>query len=487
MCPILRRGKMSEPERFIVGRVFRGGVWLYGTTVVNNLSGFIYWMAISKIAGSSVLGTTSALIGAVSLVNGLLSLGIPVGIQRYFGRAIGEGDLQEMRTYFWTGTLFSSVLYASSAIFLLLLSEVGISVGKITPQMLRLASLLVALGISSSFRALLISHLRTRTLFSADLLGNLGKLITGILLVEMGFGWVGATLGYAASYLVSFVVMFTHSIKLAYPLETPSLKHLGEILKAGLATWIPSTVSLAGQWLSVLFIYGISSPSATGRFYIAFAIANAVIFLATSTLSLLLPVLSGIRSGRKRVTDRMLNAVLALTTPLGVFLIARPEVVLSLIGGDYIQASMDLRLLLLGLIPISVTTAVTRLIYAYGEYKEVTAIGLSQNIPRIVSYGFLTPLMGSIGASASYTLGALTGMAASLLYGRREGYVLDLKKVLTVAAIPAALVAVAYLTFPSCWLASLIMAALSYPLYIRLGVITVEDLEEVLRSISLRK
>ncbi len=479
-----RRGKMSESDRFILGRVVRGGMWLYGATMINNLSGFIYWMIISKIAGSSVIGTTSAIVGVVSLVNGILSLGIPVGIQRYVGKAMGEGNLQGMRTYFWTSAIFSLAMYISGATMLFMLGEIGLSVGNITPQMLRLASLLVLLGSASPFTALIISHLRTQIIFAANLAGSVGKLAVGILLVEMGFGWIGATMGYATSYLISLIMALIYSLKLAHPLVSPSLIHLAEILRAGLATWIPSIVALAGQWLSVLFIYGISTPSATGRFYIAFAISNAVIFLATSILSLLLPVLSGMKDGRKRATDKMLNAVLALTTPVAAFLIAQPETVLSLLGKEYIRASMDLRVLLLSLIPLSVTAAVTRLIYAYGDYGKVTAIGLSQNIPRIVSYSILTPLIGSIGASTSYTLGSFTGMVASLLYGRRRGYTVNLRKIAIVAVIPAALVTIASIT-PQYWLIGPISAAASYPLYLGLKVITTEDIRDMIRGITL--
>jgi len=36
---------MSSPS---LRRVVRGGLWLYLRSLVNNLSGFIYWMVISR-------------------------------------------------------------------------------------------------------------------------------------------------------------------------------------------------------------------------------------------------------------------------------------------------------------------------------------------------------------------------------------------------------------------------------------------------------
>ena len=94
-----------------VSRVVRGGFWLYGTSVVNNLMGFIYWMIISAIAGSEVLGTTSAVIGFSSLIAGVLGLGVAVGLQRFLGMCLGSNDVECLRRYFWSTASFLSLIH----------------------------------------------------------------------------------------------------------------------------------------------------------------------------------------------------------------------------------------------------------------------------------------------------------------------------------------------------------------------------------------
>ena len=63
---------MSSPS---LARVVRGGLWLYLRSLVNNLSGFIYWMAISTIGGAEIVGLMSATVALASVVISFLSLG----------------------------------------------------------------------------------------------------------------------------------------------------------------------------------------------------------------------------------------------------------------------------------------------------------------------------------------------------------------------------------------------------------------------------
>ena len=80
---------MSSPG---LTRVVRGGIWLYLRSLANNLSGFIYWMAISAIGGAEIVGLTSATVALSSIVSSFLSLGQEVGVQRFVGACKGRRD-----------------------------------------------------------------------------------------------------------------------------------------------------------------------------------------------------------------------------------------------------------------------------------------------------------------------------------------------------------------------------------------------------------
>ncbi|HDD64241.1 MAG TPA: hypothetical protein ENF53_03700, partial [Thermoprotei archaeon] len=61
---------MSSPS---LTRVIRGGLWLYLRSLVNNLSGFIYWMVISAVGGAEIVGFTSATVALAGMVTSVLS------------------------------------------------------------------------------------------------------------------------------------------------------------------------------------------------------------------------------------------------------------------------------------------------------------------------------------------------------------------------------------------------------------------------------
>ena len=461
-----------------VSRVVRGGFWLYGTSVVNNLMGFIYWMVISAIAGSEVLGTTSAVIGFSSLIAGVLGLGVAVGLQRFLGMCLGNNNAECLRRYFWSTASFTIVTYVGVGTVLATLSLLGISVGNFKPEMLRIAGLVVSLGFVASMNSLIISSLRTDLLFIGSLSGNVLKLIVGITLVRLGFGWVGAALGYVCINLVMLVINLLYARKLVGLKPEFSINALLDVIKAGVVSWLPSIIILTGQWLGVLVIYTSVSAVETGHYYVAFTIAGFVTAIGSSMLRLLLPVLSGMRSGREYAASRVLKISLTIMAPVAVFVATYPWLPLGLLGKEYLTASTTLTVLLVGTIPLAMTACITSLVYSYGLYRYVLAIGLAQNILRIALYYLLTPTYGGLGTALAYVVGAFTGLTYSLHVARVRGFDVGLGRVLTIVSIPTVMAVTAYiLKMP--WPLGLVLIAASYIAYVKVGILTRPDIREV--------
>ena len=72
-------------------RVVRGGFWLYLRSLVNNFSGFIYWMVLSAMGGAEIIGLTSATVALAGMVSSSLSLGVEAGVRRFVGVCRGRG------------------------------------------------------------------------------------------------------------------------------------------------------------------------------------------------------------------------------------------------------------------------------------------------------------------------------------------------------------------------------------------------------------
>ena len=204
---------MSSDSFGSVGRVVRGGFWLYGVNIINSVSGFLYWLVISILAGSETLGFTSATVGLATLIIGLLSLGIQIGLRRFLGRCIGLGDRECLAKYLWTSILFTTTIYLVAGFVLHFLGFLGIGLWSYTPEMLRIASIIVLLGVFQVMQAFLVSILRTDMLFLGYVIGNILRFGIGVGLVYHGLGWVGAAVGYMLVYLTVIIVSVIHALR----------------------------------------------------------------------------------------------------------------------------------------------------------------------------------------------------------------------------------------------------------------------------------
>lgn len=462
-----------------IGRVVRGGVWLYGSSIVNNVSGFFYWMLITVVGGSGVIGVTSAIVGFASLISGLISFGVGVGVQRFLGKYIGENNYGEVARYFWSTTIFMFLIYSCVGMVLYVLGSLGYGLGGVSPIMLQTSSIIVFLGFTLSFNSLLVSYLKTGVVLLSAVIGNVLKFIVGVSLVYYGWGWIGAVLGYVCVSLTGLMVYSWYSFKLIGFKPTISLNALRNVLTAGFSSWLPSIVLLAGQWIGVLVVFGVAGAVATGYYYVAFAISSVVLMISGSMLSLLLPVLSGMGDGRKRASWRILRICLVFTFPIAVFLMVYPWLPLNLLGGEYVVASSVLFILLLSTLPIAIARDVFSLVYAYGFYGYVLGVGLAQNIPRILLYFTLTPMFGGLGAALSYTFGGFTGLLAALWVAYRINFRIGWRDIAVIVAVPGLAGLVCWL-FGLHWLLG-VLAIFGFSLigYAKLNVLTRSDLREL--------
>ena len=477
---------MSNNVHSGIGRVVRGGFWLYGSSIVNNFSGFIYWMIISALAGSEALGLTSATVGLAGLINGLLSLGIGTGLRRFLGQCIGLGDRDCLSRYLWTTVLFTAIVYVSTGSLLYVLGSLGYSLWSYSPDMLRIASFIVLIGVSQALQAFLVSLLRTDILFFGTIAGNVLKFIVGVGLVYLGFGWRGAAIGYMFIGLTNFFVSLVYALRVIGFRLVFSTSALVDVLRAGIVSWLPGIIVLAGQWLGVLFVFGSSGAVETGHYYVAYTISNVVLGVSTSMLGLLLPVLSGMGDGRKRAAARVLRISLLFMAPIAVFVAVYPWLPLGLLGREYMAASNTLTILLLSSVPLAITVCINSLVYAYGYYRMVLMIGLSQNIPRIILYLFLVPLYGGLGAAVSFTLGTYFGLLCSLLIAYKVNFYLDTRSIGIIIAIPLSMGIASYILGLH-WIIGLIVIASSYIFYARLGILSRRDLRDILSAFMSEK
>jgi O-antigen/teichoic acid export membrane protein len=199
------------------------------------------------------------------------------------------------------------------------------------------------------------------------------------------------------------------------------------------------------------------------------------------------PLLSGMKDGRKKAAWRAVRLSMVFSIPLTIAIITYPRVVLGLFGEEYASADLTLIVLLLSTIPLTISTGIHTLAYAYGNYRQVLIIGLAGNMPSVLLYFFLTPPLGGLGASYAYLTGALTGVTASVIMAHKikmKIIWLDLAKAIS---IPLALGILAYTANLHWLIGGPIIISASLLGYAKLNLITKQDLRDLAEAIIPKK
>ena len=464
-----------------LGKVFKGGFWLFLANVVTAVSGFIYWVVISIVGGVEVLGYTSTVIGLSSLFTTFSGLGITAGVQRFVGEKSKSGEVFEVSKYFWSSFTVFLASFSLVSFVLFILSLVNSSIFGFNSLVWELTALLTFVGVFSIFRGLFMAVLKTEAITLSAFLGNIGRILIGYFLVVLGFGWVGASLGYIFPSLLLGVVGFLYVARMGLR-PTFSFNAALDVVKAGLVSWFPNLISAVGLWSGVLAVFASTGAVETGAYYIALTLSAFVVGFSSNSLILLLPVLSGMTDGRKRACWKAMKLGLALAVPLAFVLITYPGNVLGLLGEKYIGASQVLVILSVSSILTLFITPVTNLVYAYGFYLMVLALGLVTNVSRVVSYLVLTPVWGSVGTALSHLIGSVFGVLAAGFVAYRVGLRVRYDKLTLIVLIPL------LLSFPFRFLGVFwvlgggLIVLLSYFLYGRFGLVSRGEVVELVKA-----
>ncbi len=462
-------------------QVIRGGFWLYISMITNNLGGFIYWLIISRIAGSEILGLTSATIGLASMVNGLVSLGLGIGLQHHLGQCRRHEDPECTRRYFWSTIIFSTIIYVLAGLTMIACGSAGITLFAMSPEMIKYAGFIVLISVSGVLSASLIGVLRPDIVAYATITGNILKISLGITLVSLGYGFLGALLGYTMIPFSQLIIGFIKNIQLHGTSPVLDMDALRSVIRAGIVSWVPSIIILAGQWIGVLAVFGSSGAMETGHYYVAFVIANFVLGIGISMLNLLLPVLSGMSDGRKRTASKIYRITLTLLSPVAIYLFFYPWLLLGLLGREYTASSNIFQVLILSMVPITFTAMINSLIYSYKKYRDVLFLGLSQNIPRIALYLILVPLASGLGAAVSYTLGSFMGFIYAVYLAYKIKFYIDWR-VIGKIILPPTILGLACYFLGLHWLISAAAFIAIYLLYGRLSILEKQDIVLIARS-----
>jgi O-antigen/teichoic acid export membrane protein len=462
----------------------KGAAYVYIENIVTMISGYAFWIILSKLNSPEIIGISSSIVSFSGILTVIAALGIPTGIQRFLGRSFSGENLSEAKRYVNISIVLISIGVLGCSIVIVAFQGWIYQYLHIDSNLL--AMLIVLSGSFTLFlllRSIVISTLKTRVLSIIIIVSSIVKIVFAIILSLAGWGALGITIGYTIGFVISSIVLGIFlNLKLKSPKKSPVdsfSQTTKNILSSSSANWIPAVVTAIGSQVGTVIVLGVQGAQEAGTYYIALTIVTGIIVIAVTLFSIALPVLSSIQDGRKRFAWRVIRLSLVIAVPFSISLIFYTKEVMQLIGQNYVAASFSMQILLSSSLPILVASGITVLVHAYGHYKQVLAIGLATNVPRIILYFLLIQMYGNEGAALSYTIGAIAGFAISIIVAKRVNFQIFWKDLGFIMVIPTGIgFAMNYFGL-NYILGIVVTVTLSYILFLKLQILTNSDIVDM--------
>ena len=384
----------------------KGGFHLLWGIVLSTVISSVGTIFIARLLGSDNLGLYAIALGAPTLISTFRDWGITTAMIKYSAEYNTENNVAKIRSVFVSGLAFEIIVGVSLSVLSLILSQVLADFyGRpAIVQLIQIASLFILTGAllntaSAAFTGLEKMHLNSIMLVVQSLVK------TGLILalVILGFGTLGAVIGFSLGVLVAGVtgVLLVYVMYRALP-KAPEgklefIKTTKIMLKYGLPLSIGAILSgfLTQFYGTIMYIF-VTDNSLIGNYSVSLNFVVLITFFATPVTTMLFPAFSKLDAKKERellqnVFQYSVKYATLVVVPVTAMVMALAQpAIRTLFEGKYEQAPLYLAL-----------SAVTYLLTAVGSLS----IGNLINSQGYTKYNLkLTLLTVSIGFPLSFVL-----------------------------------------------------------------------------------
>lgn len=385
------------------------------STLIPAILTYVFWFLAARFAGPEAIGLASA-IGSITIMLATIDvLDVSLGMKRSLGISFAEGDMKRYKQILSSALLLVSL---TSFVTMVLLSIPQVHLLEMLGIHGLYGWLLIIMVPSLSFQYVfteaIVAALRSKKLVMPLILGSLLRFPIFLALIYLFNQPTEATVVTYSILVFLPTILYAKYLYNFLPKEIEfSISRiffgLRTILRPSLASWIPHMLSVLGSQLGIVTVFSVSGSSEGGLFYIPMAIFSVTLFLVTGMNKVSHPLIAGMSSIQDQTSflKELTLMAFVFTLPLSTSLMIFSEDYLGLLGNEFINSHLVLSLLMVG-VPFSILSEVVYyFVYGRGDNKMVLYSGLSANVPRIIFYFILVPIMGSNGAAVAYLTGSI--------------------------------------------------------------------------------
>jgi len=390
-----------------VNKIISSGFLVFLDQLVFGVTGWIYWLIISKYVSPFEIGQSTAVYSLILLFSALTQLGLQYPM---LNRSSAERS-----------QILASVLIIELAVTLAIIPIVVYFFYNVYPVSLQGFSLmgigiLIFLSVGFVAHFVLLGISEAKKVLIIDTIGTIIKFVTGLILVVTGFGTWGILLSFLIQAIVIGCITLALAVKI-FGFKLQNMNYLIKIMRDGLVN-VPSQLSgLLIFSLSVVLLASFAVPSSDiGIFYIALMISFIVGTFASSMALMILPSSSVSKVDLSTVTTRI---GISLTAPLIAALMSSPKLILSIFGTEYLSGALILVVLSIAILPFSIMINAISKFNFKDDPKKLILVGSAQLLTFLITFYFLVPNYGTLGAAFSILIAFVASCIPSIVWSDR--------------------------------------------------------------------
>jgi O-antigen/teichoic acid export membrane protein len=412
------RQRFIKLERLLDWRFVKDSVVVGAGSTIARILGLLFWILLARFLSPDKVGfvrysTTLAPIIAIA------SAAAPISMARFL--AVNRKDQRARDRYFSNGLVGVAILLAASLL---------ISVPVLwLLRALNVGTILCIVGLTgfSTYFAVVRGMGDAWKMGLVYFLSNVMQM--AVLLVVLGFfrlHTVTAALAvYGLTYLAPIALELIRPMTLCFRPSFISKDMLLEMARFALPVVVASGVVTIWSGIDMLLVENFN-PQAAGSYAAAKTLSGAFVFVPAAITTVLMPRVAALEldKSKRYSVGGVLIALLASLIGLVIVAVWGRELIALTFGHHYSDAYLPLLVLSTGMSIFSVYAVVEGFLIGRGRPNFSVQAMLMALIGTSVTVFWLTSWLGTLGASLSFTFGALLGTLVILfkawLFLRKE-------------------------------------------------------------------
>jgi O-antigen/teichoic acid export membrane protein len=383
---------------------------------ISLIVGGVMLIVITRLLGPAQYGIYTLSLAISGFIVGFGSLNISAYFNKNIPKLIAKGEEREI-----------GIIVGDSLLFLLFLSLMLIFIGAVLAGFIAetvfgsvsyIEYVYLALStvlwyiIYSTFTSVLVSFGIAREVGIASVCGLIFQSVLSIILVSLGFGAVGAILGYTASLLIgSAIVLYYINAHVPIRFTLGGIRNrLHEMIMFSIPLTVTAIItSLTANFVVIFFGILLISTSAIGEYGIAARVGQVFDAVSGAISVVLIPMFATAvynKHSISKISKLYHDSVyynLLFTTPLIVYAsVLSKDIILTLFTSAYTLAIIYMPLVSIGMLISFLWNAAYYMTISIGRVDKVLRFAIICTAIQLVSMLILGELFGVIGVIIAY-------------------------------------------------------------------------------------